>query len=98
MAKHWVLLFEFTGAAALLYAINTSQEEGMAPFGAGFTIMGAISIFGEVSGGHFNPAITLAVLIAEGRQNFRKNIGFALMLMVAQILGGFAGCYSSWLS
>ena len=38
------------------------------------------------------------MLIAEGRQNFRKNIGFALMLMVVQILGGFAGCFASWLS
>ena len=45
-AKGWVLLFEFLGAAALLHAINTSTEGGMAPYGAGMTIMGGICIFG----------------------------------------------------
>ena len=94
--KAWVLLFEFIGTANLLYAINTSTESGMAPYGAGLTIMSNICIFGYVSGGHFNPAITLAVLIAEGKENFSKNIGYAIMLMSVQILGGCAGCLSSW--
>ena len=81
--KAYVCLFEFIGTANLLNAINCSSEAGMAPYGAGLTIMGNICIFGQVSGGHFNPAITLAVLIAEGRENFSKNIGFALMIMVS---------------
>jgi glycerol uptake facilitator-like aquaporin len=79
--KGWVLLFEFIGTANLLYAINTSTEGGMAPWGAGLTIMGNICMFGYVTGGHFNPAITLAVLIAEGSEKFGQNILYALMIM-----------------
>ena len=80
--KWTVFYMEFIGTAALLYAINTSSESGMAPYGAGLTIMGNICIFGAITGGHFNPAITLGVLIAEGSENFGKNVGFAIMLMV----------------
>jgi len=96
--KGWVLFFEFIGTANLLYAINTSTESGMAPYGAGLTIMANICIFGQVTGGHFNPAITLAVLIAEGRANFSKNILFALSLMAVQIAGAFTGCGAAFLS
>ena len=90
--KSFVCLFEFIGTAMLLFAINVSTETGMAPWGAGLSLMGSICIFGQVSGGHFNPAITLAVLIAEGKEKFGDNIGFALMIMGSQIIGAFVGC------
>ena len=32
------------------------------PFGFGFGLLAAITIFGHVSGGHFNPAVTLAAI------------------------------------
>jgi len=78
--KYWVLLYEFIGTAGLLYAVNCSSEAGMAPYAAGMAIMSGICIFGEVSGGHFNPAISLAVFIAEGRENFGYNFGFLVAL------------------
>jgi glycerol uptake facilitator-like aquaporin len=34
-------------------------------------------MFGSVSGAHFNPAITIAVLIKEGEKNLIANIIFA---------------------
>ena len=48
----------------------------------------AILIFGEVSGGHFNPATTLGVLIRE--QKF-SNIPFAFYLILSQVFGAFLG-------
>ena len=84
--KGYVLLFEMIGTANLLYAINTSAKNGNGgwqPFAVGLTIFGNICIFGEVTGGHFNPAVTIAVLIAEGSKNMGRNIKFAIMIIIA---------------
>ena len=93
--KAKVLFYEMIGTANLLYAINVSATGGNQPFSVGLTIFGNICIFGEVSGGHFNPAVTIGVLIAEGDMG---NIPFALMIIVAQIIGAFLGCLSAWWS
>jgi glycerol uptake facilitator-like aquaporin len=53
---------------------------------------------GEVSGGHFNPAVTLGVLIAEGRDNFMMNLPYAIAIIFAQIVGATAGCLSTMYS
>jgi len=58
----------------------------------------SICIFGEVTGGHFNPAVTIGVLVAEGMENFGQNIGYAIMIIIAQIIGAFLGCCSSFLA
>tara|TARA_B110000285_G_C14789965_1_gene452553 strand:+ start:26 stop:274 length:249 start_codon:yes stop_codon:yes gene_type:complete len=73
--KSKVLLYEMIGTANLLYAINISNSGGNQPFSVGLIIFANICIFGEVSGGHFNPAVTLGVLIAEEKTS---NIWFAL--------------------
>ena len=48
----------------------------------------AILIFGEVSGGHFNPATTLGVLI---REHKFSNIPFAFYIILSQVFGAFLG-------
>merc|ERR1719262_1885947 len=45
-----------------------------------------IFALGSVSGAHFNPAVTLAILLS-GRQKIRS-AGHALMYMLFQLLGG----------
>jgi glycerol uptake facilitator-like aquaporin len=92
------LIFEAIGTANLLYAINTSSSGGYQPFSVGLTIFGNICIMGQVSGGHFNPAVTLGVLIAEGADKFLENLPYAIAIMIAQITGACAGCLSTMYS
>lgn len=53
------------------------------PFSFGLGLMAAIAIAGHVSGGHFNPAVTLAALF-DGRIAWRDALGY----VAAQVAGG----------
>jgi len=55
------------------------------PFAFGLGLMAAIGIAGHVSGGHFNPAVTLAALL-DRRLNWMTALGYA----GAQVIGAFA--------
>jgi aquaporin Z len=67
------------GQGAPLYAIV------ILPFAFGLGLMAAIGVAGHASGGHFNPAVTLAALF-DGRLDWLNAIGY----VVAQIIGAFA--------
>lgn len=56
--------------------------------GAGLVVL--ITVFGPVSGAHFNPAVTLAFTL-------RREIGLALALgyVAAQVIGGALGVYAA---
>ena len=54
----------------------------IAPFGFGLALLAAIVMFGDVSGGHFNPAVTLAALIDR-----RIDVADAIGYVIAQVLG-----------
>lgn len=55
------------------------------PFAFGLGLMAAIAIAGPASGGHFNPAVTLAAML-DGRVDWRNALGY----VVAQVIGGFS--------
>ena len=52
------------------------------PLGFGFGLLAAIFTFGHVSGGHFNPAVTIAMTI-DGRLSSMDALGY----IVGQIIG-----------
>ena len=54
----------------------------VAPFGFGFGLLGAIYAVGHVSGGHFNPAVTLAMFL-DRRTSGSDLVGY----WIAQIVG-----------
>ena len=54
-------------------------------FGFGLGLFAAIQIFGGVSGGHFNPAVTLAAVI-DKRMDAMTGVGY----VVSQLFGGIA--------
>jgi aquaporin Z len=82
------------GATAIL-ATGATEETAFSAkvlaiaFGFGLALLAGLYAFGEVSGGHFNPAVSLAMLI-DGR------IGFPLTIQywVAQIAGGILAGYT----
>ena len=74
-------------AAASISGGNASNFAFLAtivvPFAFGLGLMAAIGVGGHVSGGHFNPAVTLAALF-DGRVTWQEAVGY----VVAQVVGG----------
>ena len=58
---------------------------GVVPFAFGLGLLAAIGVGGHASGGHFNPAVTLAALI-DGRVTWQAAVGY----VIAQLVGGLA--------
>jgi aquaporin Z len=78
---------EFIGAFFLAFAVAMAALTGSAfvPLAAGATLMVMIYAGGHISGGHYNPAVTMAALV-------RRRIGIAdaAGYWVAQAVGGIA--------
>ncbi|XP_041363393.1 aquaporin-8-like isoform X2 [Gigantopelta aegis] len=99
--KHYVLtvepcLAEFFGMCFLIFIAVTVQVSDSNPLDGQFVSIVAIAnglavtmlmlMFGKISGGHFNPAVTLGVWIAGGIKP-----GLALVYMVVQFIGAVLG-------
>jgi aquaporin Z len=74
------------GVATLAVATSGQGDPVVAvltlPFAFGLGLMAAIAVAGPVSGGHFNPAVTLAALF-DARIDWQNAIGY----VVAQVAG-----------
>ena len=76
-------------------AILSTKDFGAAPdhqqgadlviigFGFGLGLLAAIQIFGAISGGHFNPAVTVSAAL-DGRLDWPTGVAY----IVAQVVGG----------
>lgn len=60
-----------------------------------FSLFASILIFGSITGGHFNPAVSLGVYIKE--KKWGENLPMLLLLWVAQFLGAIASLGSLYL-
>lgn len=89
MAKYIV---EFIGTFFLVLTVGmTVIEPGagpLAPLAIGSALMVMIFAGGHISGGHFNPAVTLAVWIRG-----RSTVVDAIAYWVAQVLAGVAAAF-----
>src|SRR2546427_2000125 len=76
---------EFIGAFFLTFAVGVAVLSGsvFTPLAAGATLMVMIYAGGHISGGHYNPAVTLAV-VGRGRVGVMEGGG----VLVAQVAGG----------
>jgi aquaporin Z len=76
---------EGIGAFFLVFAVSTSGLTGstFTPLAAGATLMVMVYAGGHISGGHFNPAVTMAVL-------WRRRIGLgdAIGYWISQLTAG----------
>ena len=75
------LLVEFTGTLFFLYVIITTGNA----LAMGTALAIAVMIGGPISGGHFNPAVTL-MMASAGKQPTNEVLPYIL----AQIAGGLA--------
>lgn len=67
----------------LTIGLTTVQGAAMAPLAIGSVLMVMVYMGGHVSGGHYNPAVTLGVLLA-GKTSAAELIAY----WIAQLLGG----------
>ncbi|KAH7722386.1 Protein AQP-4 [Aphelenchoides avenae] len=78
-------IFVFIGSLSALKSVDENVVTHAA-FAHGLTIFVLVASFGHISGGHFNPAVTLAVALV-GKFPMRHLVPYWL----AQIAGGLAG-------
>ena len=78
---------EVIGTFFLAFVVAASVLSGsvFTPLAAGAILMVMIYAGGHISGGHYNPAVTLAVLV-RGRIGIRDAVGY----WIAQVAGGVA--------
>ena len=88
------LLAEFIGTYFLCstIALSAGQSNPMAPLAIGLTLTVMVFAFGHVSGAHFNPAVTLAVLLRG-----RIDLTGALCYLGAQLAGAFSAAGQQFL-
>ncbi len=80
------LLVAITGAALLTFEGVTYDRVLLLSLSLGFGVLGMIYAFGDVSGAHFNPAVTVAMVVS-GRTKVMDGIGY----IIAQLVGGIVG-------
>lgn len=87
-------LVEFIGAFFLIFTVGCtvfSGAEGVIPaIAIGFVLMVMVYAGGHVSGGHYNPAVSLAAAVRGALE--WKNV---LPYWIAQILGGIVAAYAA---
>lgn len=84
--KALVASYELIGTAIFVYMILVSTGDALAVPLALFTV---IVIFGGITGGHFNPAVTLGVYLHEGK--WKENAPFMMLIMTSQLVGSLVG-------
>ena len=77
---------------ALVSGGSGSDKWGIA---APLALFAIVNIFGGVSGGHFNPAVTLGVYVREAK--WAHNFLFMIMIIGAQICGALVGMLLAYL-
>jgi aquaporin Z len=80
---------EFIGAFFLTFAVATAALTGSAfvPLAAGATLMVMVYAGGHISGGHYNPAVTMAALV-RGRIGIVDAVGYWIFQAVAGVVAG----------
>jgi len=76
-----VCMYECMGMAMFVFSILNLRDDFAIPF----ALMAVVILFGGITGGHFNPAVTLGVFVQLG--DYSKNLPVMLMLIGSQFVG-----------
>jgi aquaporin Z len=81
-------LVEFIGTFFLVFTVCCASVKGgvIAPIAIGSALMVMVYAGGHISGGHFNPAVTLAVLL-RGRVTSAHALPYWIVQLVAGVVG-----------
>merc|ERR1711998_521948 len=90
--KFFVLWSEMIGTAFVLLAVNWGGTSSHTPLCVGLTVAVMIQMYGSISGGHFNPAVTVGMMIKHKHDDLPFGIVYGQVMMLFQIIGGFLGC------
>lgn len=84
---------ELIGTFFLVFTVSavTLAKSPLAALAIGSILMVMVYAGGHISGGHYNPAVTLAVLIRGGRVTVMDAVAY----VVAQIIGGLLGAWAA---
>merc|ERR1719420_1872266 len=86
------LASEFLGTFFLVLTVglNVTHKSPAGAFSIAASLMCMIYALGNVSGAHFNPAVTLTILLS-GRDKMEGGAEVAGLYMLVQIIGGISG-------
>jgi glycerol uptake facilitator-like aquaporin len=90
------MAYEFLGTAALVYAVNISNNFPFAVIGIVGTLWISILFMGPVTGGHCNPAVTLGVLVSN--KHAHKDLNMFFSILIAEFAGGIFGILLAFFS
>jgi aquaporin Z len=80
----------FVGSLSILAAVAADAPLTIAvAFGFGLALLAGLYAFGEISGGHFNPAVSLAMFLS-GRLDLPSMIGYWISQFLGAILASLA--------
>ncbi len=89
MERNRKLVVEFIGMFIFMFTVGMVTEKTgaavLAPFAIGFVLMVMVFAGGHISGGHYNPAVSLAVLI-RGKMTGSDWVGYVVVQLVAAVL------------
>jgi len=85
---------EFYGTMMLTLVITLSGGVGsvLAPFAIGSILMSMVFTYGHLSGGHYNPAVSFAVMI-RGKLTPKRWVFYAMSQVIGGICGAALGNY-----
>src|SRR5919201_6071079 len=81
----YILVFIGTMSIVAAGRLGPGLAELIAPFGFGLALLGALYAFAEVSGGHFNPAVSLGLFL-DRRIGVEDLVGYWISQFVGAIL------------
>lgn len=95
--KGLVCFYEFLGQILFMYIVLVGGGSGSDTWGISgpLALFAIVNIFGGVSGGHFNPAVTLGVYVREAK--WAENFIFMIMIIASQLAGALVGMLLSYL-
>lgn len=91
-----IFIAELFGTAWLTFAVLMQASfTDFGVFGIAMTLFGCILLWGPITGGNFNPAVTLGVLVSRPH-DLVKNLCLFFTSTIAQFCGALLGMLCAW--